>query len=286
MPTDLPTDLPGQPAAVRDLADGFTRAGDQLASARERLQRLTAPGSVWEGPVAQDFVEHVHLLGSRMQDVEDQLRTAVTALSVWEESLVDRRRRLDRLADELETARAGAAAAVDPVTGTPADPDHDPEVQRIAAQIRGLTDEHEAEAQTLARRLSELDATLASAAGAMDVTGWLQHAEALLARLDRHIGDWVETQGEALTGAVASIGAGSALGTTVSQAAGPVSAELGSALGVAVTSLAAGSPASARLIAAARRRAPAIPLSALPVASFALPAPRRSEDDSTTSPSR
>lgn len=261
---DVDAVLPGDPETVLQLTTAVRRAAELLRSASDRIAQLSAPGSLWEGPVAEGFLDHVADLSRRVSALEADLTTAATQLALWREGLLERRRQLARLRDELA---ATTAAGGEPGDGAA---EHD----RLQAQVSALVDEHEAAGATLAQALRRLAEVATDPAGALDGTAWLIHAESLLGRLEQQIGAWVAAQGPALTDAVTGISDSTALGATVGQAAGSLTPSLDIALGAAVLSVAGAAPGSHRLLAAARRARRPVPLESLPPATFDRPGPR------------
>lgn len=262
---DVEAVLPGDPETVLQLTTAVRRAAELLRSASDRVAQLSAPGSLWEGPVAEGFLDHVADLSRRVSAVEGDLTTAATQLALWRQGLLDRRQQLARLRDELAatTAAAGGESGADTA-------EHD----RLQAQVSALVDEHEAAGATLAQALRRLAEAATDPASALDGTAWLMHAESLLGQLEQQIGAWVAAQGPALTDAVTGISDSTALGATVGQAAGSLIPSLDVALGAAVLSVAGAAPGSHRLVAAARRARRPVPLESLPLATFERPGPR------------
>jgi uncharacterized protein YukE len=249
--------LPGDPEAVDQLATSLRRAAELLRSAADRVDRLGAPGSVWEGQVAEAFLDHLSELSRRVVVVEGELTSAAAQLTAWREDMLERRRQLAVLRDELVAASArdadGAGAA---------------EQERLRGQVATLADEHEAAAATVAQTLRRAGETAGDPSGALDGTAWLMHAETLLHQLEGQIATWVEAQGPALGDAVHDISGSTALGATVGQAAGSFTPGLDVTLGAAVAAVAGTAPGSHRLVAAARRAQRPIPLADLQAASF------------------
>ncbi|MGH3383343.1 MAG: hypothetical protein ACRDO1_02060 [Nocardioidaceae bacterium] len=261
---DVEALLPGDPEAAGQLAAHLQRSAELLRSASDRITLLGSPGSVWEGPVAQSFLDHLSDLSARVSAIEGDLTTAATQLGQWRDGVLDRQARAASLRDELTAA--GAAASTDP-----GDQHAVSEVERLQTQVHHLHEEHLAEADTVAHGLRRVSESVADPTGSMDGTAWLIHAETLLQQLDDQIGSWVSSEGGAMSDAVGAIGQSTALGATVSQAAGAFTPGLDVALGAAVVAVAAAAPGSHRLVAAARRAASPIPLAALPEATFARP---------------
>lgn len=258
---DVDTLLPGDPETVQQLATALRRAAELLRSAGDRVAQVGAPGSVWEGQVAQAFLDHVSELSRRAGTVEADLTTAATQLTQWREGLLDRRQQLAQLREEIAaTSTAGAEGAQDAVGGAERD--------RLQTQVSALVDEHEAAGATVAQALRRVAEASTDPANALDGNAWLMHAETLLRQLEQQVGAWVAAQGPALTDAVTGIGQSTALSATVGQAAGSLTPGLDVALGAAVVSVAAAAPGSHRLISAARRAQRPIPLESLPAATF------------------
>lgn len=257
--------LPGDPDTVDQLAAALHRASGLLRGAVDRITTLGAAGSVWEGPVAQAFIDHVSDLGRRVGVLESELSTAASQLTTWREGLLDRRQQLAALRQELAATETGDAAD----DAAMADRD------RLQAQLRALADEHDAAGTVLAQALRRVAEATTDPAGGLDGTAWLLHAETLLHQLDQQIGGWVTAQGPALTEAVNGVSQSTAVTATVGHAAGSLGPGLDVALGAAVASVAAAAPASHRLVASARRAQTAIPLDLLPPATFAAAARRK-----------
>lgn len=259
--------LPGDPEAVEQLVSALRRAAELLRGAADRVAMLGAPGSVWEGPVAQGFVEHVSGLSRRVAALESDLSMAATQLETWREGLMGRRQQLAALREEM----AATPAAVDDFSGEGSIGGGTAmaERERQQAQLRAVVDEHEVAGMALAHALRRVADAATDPAGALDGTAWLLQAEMLLHELDQQVGGWVSAQGPALSEAVTGISQTTAVSATVAQAAGSITAGLDVALGAAVVSVAAAAPGSHRLIASARRARTPIPLETLPPATFA-----------------
>jgi len=271
-PAGLDTPLPGDPDAVQVLCGGLRRSADQVRAAAERMASVGAAGTVWEGPVAGGLVEHLADLHRRVAGVAAELDDAAAVLGAWQQELHERQHRMAMLRDEAAAvAGSGAAAGLEPPDGpAPA------ELERLRRQAAMLVEEHRASAAATAGRLRRLTGAAEPLAG-LRVSSWVAEAEALLHRLDESVGAWAMAEGGSLSEAASAISGGTAVGATIGVAVGAATPDLDRAFTATVSALAATTPASHRLLAAARRARTPVPLESLPPASFATAGGRTGE---------
>ena len=240
---------PGDLGSVDRIGGALRAVVLALSQSRQRVEGLTGPQSIWQGPHARPIVTSLADLAAQLRVLEDAVVDFAQAIEAWRVGLVARQERATELTETISQL-AGR-------------PDADDERQRVLAEVQVLAAEHTSDGVALISAADVLAEVLTDTDSSELAGGIERGVTAILVAVE----EWIAESAAELLATAESLSDTAGLTTVVSQILG-VAGDEAPDEAENVRRLASVSAGAHRLRLALRRSWASLAPEDLPVASF------------------